>query len=62
MYNAYRRTGYPSGMQPTREAISGDFPRVMIYPESFVNLSSNGNQHPITTQVFWDNNPAGFVN
>ena len=62
MYNAYRRTGYPSAMQPTREAISGDFPRSMIYPESFVNLSSNGNQHPITTQVFWDNNPAGFVN
>jgi hypothetical protein len=49
-------------MQPTREAISGDFPRVMVYPESFVNLSSNGAQHPITTQVFWDNNPAGFIN
>ncbi len=61
-YNGYRRTGYPSDMQTTREADSGTFPRVMLYPESFVNLSSNGTQHSIDTQVFWDTNAAGFIN
>jgi hypothetical protein len=61
-YNGYRRTGYPADMQETREVDAGTFPRLMLYPESFVNLSSNGNQHAIDTQVFWDNNQAGFIN
>ena len=62
MYNAYRRTGYPSNMQPTRESDSGDFPRLMFYPADFVNLNANATQRAITDQVFWDTNPAGFIN
>ncbi|HFA48679.1 MAG TPA: SusD/RagB family nutrient-binding outer membrane lipoprotein [Bacteroidetes bacterium] len=61
-YNFYRRTGLPSGMQPTREPSSGDFPRLMFYPSSYVNLNENASQKAITEQVFWDNNPAGFIN
>lgn len=61
-YNFYRRTGLPSGMQPTREPSSGDFPRLMFYPSGYVNLNENASQKAITEQVFWDNNPAGFIN
>lgn len=62
MLNAYRRTGHPKNMQPTRETLSGDFPRLMFYPADFVNLNANATQREITEQVFWDTNPAGFIN
>ncbi len=61
-YNGYRRTGFPSEMQPTREPASGDFPRLMFYPADYVNLNANASQRVITEQVFWDTNPAGFIN
>jgi hypothetical protein len=61
MYNAYRRTTYPSGMQPSREANAGDFPRLMFYPADYVNLNANANQRDITQQAFWDTNPAGIL-
>ncbi|MEM9820582.1 MAG: SusD/RagB family nutrient-binding outer membrane lipoprotein [Bacteroidota bacterium] len=61
-YNMYRRTGLPSGMQPTREEVSGDFPRLMFYPADYVNLNAEASQRDIKEQVFWDNNPAGFIN
>ncbi len=62
MYNAYRRTGLPSNMQPTREVESGDFPRLVFYPADYVNLNANATQRAITEQVFWDTNPADFIN
>ncbi|MDP3311839.1 SusD/RagB family nutrient-binding outer membrane lipoprotein [Lutibacter sp.] len=61
-YNNYRRTGLPSNMQPTREAISGPFYRSFLYPNDYVVLNNNSTQKTNTTQVFWDTNPAGFIN
>ena len=60
-YNMYRRTGMPTGMQPTRDPNGGDFPRLSFYPADYVNLNANANQRDITDQVFWDTNPAGFI-
>lgn len=60
LYNAYRRTGFPSQMQPSRESNAGDFPRLMFYPADYVNLNANATQRDITQQVFWDTNPAGI--
>lgn len=61
-FNGYRRTGYPSGLQPTREADSGNFPRSMWYPSAYVNLNANaGQKASIAQQVFWDTNPVGFI-
>ncbi len=60
-YNNYRRTGFPSGMQPTRDEISGEFPRSLVYPADYVNLNANASQKTITDQIFWDTNPAGFI-
>lgn len=61
-FNGYRRTGFPSGMQLTRDPDSGEFPRLMLYPSDYVNLNANASQRVITDQVFWDTNPAGFIN
>lgn len=60
-YNNYRRTGMPFGMQFTREADAGDFPRLMFYPSKYVNLNANATQKSITEQIFWDKNPADFI-
>ena len=62
VYNGYRRTGFPSGLQFTEEADGGDFPRLMFYPNNYVNLNENATQRVITEQVFWDTNSAGFIN
>ncbi len=62
-YNGYRRTTFPSGMQPTLEPNSGEFPRLMYYPNDYLNLNANaGGQRTISEQVFWDKNPAGAIN
>jgi len=61
-YNGYRRTTFPSNLQPTLEAASGDFPRLMYYPADYLNLNENiSNQRELTEQVFWDTNPAGSI-
>ena len=62
-YNAYRRTGFPRDFQLTEEPNEGAFPRSMWYPANFVNRNENIGQKPdLTTQVFWDTNPAtGWV-
>ncbi len=60
-YNAYRRTGYPSGMQPTKEPNQDAFTRSMFYPADYVNLNANASQKAVTDQVFWDANPADFI-
>lgn len=60
-YNSYRRTGMPSDMQPTRDPAVGTFPRLYFYPADHVALNLNGNQRVLSQQVFWDTNPAGFI-
>lgn len=59
-YNAFRRTCHPIGMQPTREANPGPFPRSFWYPASYVNRNQNAQQKPnLTVKVFWDTNGDG---
>lgn len=58
-YNTYRRTGEPNLQSPIIAA--GPFPRVWSYPSNEVINNPNINQQTLTTQVFWDNNPANFI-
>ncbi|MUP46644.1 SusD/RagB family nutrient-binding outer membrane lipoprotein [Gramella sp. BOM4] len=60
-YNLYRRTGTPENLQPTLLG-TGNFPRSFLYPNNSVNSNPSISQKSdLTTQVFWDNNPAGFI-
>lgn len=61
VYNAYRRTGFPSNMQPSLNPNPGNFYRSAYYPANAVNNNSNISQADISRQVFWDKNPAGFI-
>ena len=62
-FNAYRRTGKPVGLQPTEEPSPGVFPRSFWYPSNYVNRNENVTQKTdLSGQVFWDTNPAGFIN
>ncbi len=62
VYNAYRRTGFPSNLQPSLNPNPGDFYRSAYYPDNAVNNNVNIQQADISRQVFWDTNPAGFIN
>jgi len=59
IYNLYRRTGYPAGLQPTiqpTDAASTPFPRSYWYPQGFVTLNANVDQKAsLALKVFWDN-------
>lgn len=55
-YNAYRRTGLPSNIQPTLDPGGGDFLRSALYPTDHVTLNSNAEQRDPTEPVFWDTN------
>lgn len=60
-YNNYRRTGFP---ELQKSVISGtEFPRSFFLPSSELNSNDNPNlkQKSLTDQVFWDINPAGFI-
>lgn len=58
-YNFYRRTGYPTTLQPNLEPNPGAFIRSFYYPANFVGTNSNVDQKSdVNVQVFWDNNPA----
>ncbi len=61
-YNAYRRTGFPSDLQPNIEPDPGFFIRSFLYPANEANTNINVNQKPnVRVRVFWDNNPeVGF--
>ncbi|AXG67899.1 starch-binding associating with outer membrane [Kordia sp. SMS9] len=60
-YNLYRRTGAPGNLQPTLLG-TGSFPRSFLYPNVTVDRNINISQKPgLTVQVFWDNNPAEFI-
>lgn len=61
-YNLYRRTGKPADMQFTITPNPGSYTRSMFYPSNYVNLNKNAVQKgDVNVQVFWDNNPAGFI-
>lgn len=53
-YNNYRRTGYPSNMQPTLEIISGDYFYSALYPAISANNNPNRPSNVRTRKVFWD--------
>jgi hypothetical protein len=56
-YNYYRRTGFPTTLQPNIEPNPGTFVRSLFYPDNTVNTNSNVTQKPDQAQpVFWDTN------
>ena len=59
VYNLYRRTGFPTLQSPITAA--GAFPRGYRYPVDEVENNPNIQQRQLTDQVFWDNNPGGFI-
>lgn len=62
-YNFYRRTGYPTTLQPNRSPSPGTFPRSMYYPSNVVTTNSNIPQKPDQNQpVFWNTNPPPVAN
>lgn len=53
-YNTYRRTGFPSDLQPTLLASSGEFINSFPYPDELAQQNSNVSQKPDqTVRVFW---------
>lgn len=60
-YNLYRRTGMPTGMQPTLQPSPGDFPRTFFYPNNFATLNNTVQQRTdLKTRVFWDTNTSNL--
>lgn len=59
VYNTYRRTGFPDLQAPITPA--GPFPRGYRYPNTETENNPNIQQRQLTDQVFWDNNPSGFI-
>lgn len=62
-YNFYRRTGYPTKLQPNRSANPGGFVRSLYYPANAVNNNSNIKQKANqTVPVFWNTNSSPIAN
>lgn len=62
VYNLYRRTGKPDNLQYMLNPNPGSYTRSMFYPSNYVNLNKLAVQKAdVNVQVFWDNNPAGFI-
>lgn len=60
-YNLYRRTGKPTGMQPTLNPTPGAFPRSTWYPANAANLNNQINQKAsVGEKVFWDTNTTNL--
>jgi hypothetical protein len=58
-YNYYRKTGFPTTVFPNWEPDPGPFPRTFLLPQNEVLNNPNLTQQAdLTTQVFWDTNPA----
>lgn len=54
-FNMYRRTGKPTGMQPTLDPNPGAFPRSWWFPQTYVALNNKAEQKAdLTSKVFWD--------
>ena len=61
-YNFYRRTGYPTTLQPNLNPSPGTFIRSLFYPANEVNTNASISQKADQAQpVFWDNNPSAPV-
>jgi hypothetical protein len=61
-FNTYRRTGKPDDLQYALDPNPGEFYRSFIYPGVYITRNSSAIQKTGNTQqVFWDNNPAGFI-
>lgn len=60
-YNGYRRTGYPSIFSSPIFDPNTPFPRSFSLPNDAILNNNQLEQRPITTQVFWDTNPVGFI-
>lgn len=62
VYNGYRRTGYPDNLQPAITAEPGSFIRSFPYASNAVNRNQNiSAKSSYAVQVFWDTNPAEFI-
>lgn len=63
VYNTYRRTGQPNDVTPALDVEDpGSFIRSHWYPSNAADRNSNIDQkNNLSTQVFWDTNPEGFV-
>lgn len=60
-YNLYRRTGKPTGMQPTLNPNPGPFPRSFWYPANAANLNNQISQKAnLAGHVFWDTNTTNL--
>lgn len=63
-FNAYRRTGYPKGLQPMLQPAPGNFLSAFFYPAVYVNTNSNASQRTVggssEEKPFWQtiNNSA----
>jgi len=58
-YNYYRLTGFPTTVNPNWEPDPGPFPRTLLIPQAeVINNPSIEQRSDLTTQVFWDTNPA----
>ncbi len=55
-YNNYRRTGFPSNLQPMLEPVQGDFYNTLLYPNSFLESNTSSVDKARTVRVFWDTN------
>lgn len=58
-YNTYRRTGYPDLQEII--GVPDDFPRNFTLPLELFDSNTTLNPQSVTRHVFWDNNPAGFI-
>lgn len=62
-YNFYRRTLYPTTLQPNREPSPGTFIMSMYYPTNSVNNNANISQKADQAQpVFWDSSGVPTAN
>jgi len=58
-YNFYRRTGYPTTLQPNLEPNPGGFIRSFFYPANHANTNASITQKDgVGIQVFWDTNES----
>ena len=55
-YNAYRKTGFPSDIQPNIEnGAEGAFPTLMYYPSNYVSNNSEASQRSdLSERNFWN--------
>jgi hypothetical protein len=58
-YNNYRRTGYPSNMQPTLNPSTTDYFYTALYPADSTVNNPNSPANSRTKRVFWD--PGNLV-